>query len=95
VIIGDRLRKLREKEGMSRGDMPRAHWIASALHFASGERTHGPTIESLEKMARALGIPLYQIFYDGPEPPDIPEVVKLPVATKTTRDSSGKEASDR
>jgi transcriptional regulator with XRE-family HTH domain len=29
-----------------------------------------PSIETLEKMARALEVPLYQLFYDGSEKPD-------------------------
>ncbi len=28
-----------------------------------------PSIETLEKMARALEIPMYQLFYDGYKPP--------------------------
>jgi len=38
-----------------------------------------PAIETLEKMARALEIPLYQLFYDGDEPP---KPLSLPDATK-------------
>src|SRR2546427_6086268 len=33
-----------------------------------------PAIETLEKMARALEIPLYQLFYDGEEPPRLPNL---------------------
>jgi transcriptional regulator with XRE-family HTH domain len=32
-----------------------------------------PAIETLEKMARALEVPLYQLFYDGEEPSQHPE----------------------
>ena len=28
-----------------------------------------PAIETLEKFARALEVPIYQLFYDGEEPP--------------------------
>lgn len=28
-----------------------------------------PAIETLEKMARALAVPMYQLFYDGEKPP--------------------------
>ena len=30
-----------------------------------------PSIETLEKMARSLEVPLYQLFYDGSEKPPI------------------------
>ena len=33
-----------------------------------------PSIETLEKMARALEVPIYQLFYDGEHPPsDLPK----------------------
>jgi len=38
-----------------------------------------PSIETLEKMANALEVPLYQLFYDGNEPPNpqsLPESLK-------------------
>jgi transcriptional regulator with XRE-family HTH domain len=28
-----------------------------------------PAVETLEKMARALEVPMYELFYDGEEPP--------------------------
>jgi transcriptional regulator with XRE-family HTH domain len=31
-----------------------------------------PAIETLEKIARALEMPLYQLMYDGTEPPQLP-----------------------
>jgi len=31
-----------------------------------------PAIETLEKFARALEVPLYQLMYDGTEPPKLP-----------------------
>ena len=33
-----------------------------------------PGIETLEKMARALEVPLYAIFYDGDEKPPVPRI---------------------
>ena len=35
-----------------------------------------PALETLEKMARALEIPMYQLFYDGNEPPQSPNALK-------------------
>jgi len=35
-----------------------------------------PAIETLEKLARALEVPLYQLFYDGEEPPKLPNLPK-------------------
>jgi transcriptional regulator with XRE-family HTH domain len=35
-----------------------------------------PSIETLEKVARALEVPLYQLFYDGDLPPKLPSLPK-------------------
>ena len=43
-----------------------------------------PAIETLEKLARAMEIPMYQLFYDGEEPPK--------PLTLSTRASSDKDA---
>jgi hypothetical protein len=33
-----------------------------------------PNIETLEKYARALEVPMYRSFYEGPEPPKKPDL---------------------
>ncbi len=34
-----------------------------------------PAVETLEKLARALEVPIYRLFYDGEEPPKLPNSV--------------------
>jgi transcriptional regulator with XRE-family HTH domain len=46
------------------------------LHIAGRELPTVPTIETLEKLARALEVPLYQLFYESTEPPKLPNLVK-------------------
>ena len=41
-----------------------------------------PSIETLEKYARALEVPIYRFFYEGKEPPEKP---KVPSAGKADR----------
>ena len=44
-------------------------------HVSRVENGHTvPSIETLEKLARALEIPLYQLFYDGEDPPTLPNL---------------------
>ena len=43
-------------------------------------------------MARALGVPLYQLFYDGEEPPTLPNLSNRNSCADLLRGSSGKEA---
>ncbi len=51
-----------------------------------------PAIETLEKLARALEVPLYQLFYDGEEPPQLPNLPKRKSSDDIAWGSAGKEA---
>ena len=51
-----------------------------------------PAIETLEKMARALEVPMYQLFYDGDEPPKVPNLPKRRTADEIVWGSSRKDA---
>jgi hypothetical protein len=42
-------------------------------------------------MARALEVPLYQLFYDGDEPPVLPNLLKQKSSDKDAWGSSGKD----
>jgi transcriptional regulator with XRE-family HTH domain len=92
MVIGDRLRELRESKKFSQGDIEKRTGLLRC-YISRVENGHTvPAIETLEKLARALEIPLYQLFYDGNEPPKLPNLLKR----KTTEDivwgSSGKQA---
>jgi transcriptional regulator with XRE-family HTH domain len=70
VIIGDRLRELREKKNLSQGDIEERTGLLRC-YISRVENGHTvPAIETLEKMARALELPLYQLMYDGDKPPE-------------------------
>ena len=70
MIIGDRLRELREAKNLSQGDIQKRAGLMRP-YVSRVENGHMvPSIESLEKMARALEIPMYQLFYDGDKPPE-------------------------
>jgi transcriptional regulator with XRE-family HTH domain len=51
-----------------------------------------PSIETLEKMARALEVPLCQLFYDGEAPPEIPSFATGVSADSDEWGSSGESA---
>jgi transcriptional regulator with XRE-family HTH domain len=71
MVIGDRLRALREHKNLSQGDIEKRTGLLRC-HISRVENNHTvPAIETLEKMARAMKIPLYQLFYDGEEPPKL------------------------
>ena len=51
-----------------------------------------PAIETLEKLARALEIPMYQLFYEGEETPELPNLPKRKSADDIAWGSKGKDA---
>jgi len=67
--------------------------VCCAATFSRVENRHAvPAIETLEKMARALEIPLYQLFYDGEEPPNIPNLLKRKTSDSMASGSTGKNS---
>jgi len=92
MIIGDRLRAMREEKKFSQGDIEKRTGLLRC-YISRVENGHTvPAIETLEKMARALEVPLYQLFYDGEEPPELPNLPKRKSADDIAWGSSGKEA---
>jgi transcriptional regulator with XRE-family HTH domain len=92
MIIGDRLRELRDAKKLSQGDIERRTGLLRC-YISRVENGHTvPAIETLEKMARALEIPLYQLFYDGDEPPVLPSLLKRKSPGENAWGSSGKDA---
>src|ERR1039457_1122988 len=82
MVIGDRLRELREEKKLSQGDIEKKTGLLRC-YVSRVENGHTvPAVETLEKFARALEVPMYQLFYDGEEPPKLPNLPKR----KTTAD---------
>ena len=91
MIIGDRLRALREEKNLSQGDIEKRTGLLRC-YISRVENGHTvPAIETLEKMARALEIPMYQLFYDSDEPPKLPNLPKKSL-DDIAWGSSGKDA---
>src|SRR6267142_2768448 len=91
MIIGDRLRALREEKNLSQGDIENRTGLLRC-YISRVENGHTvPAIETLEKMARAFEVPMYQLFYDGEEPPKLPNLPKGN-ANEDLWGSSGKNA---
>ena len=62
MVIGERLRELRESKKLSQGDVERRTGLLRC-YTSRVENGHTvPTIETLEKYARALGSPSVQIL---------------------------------
>jgi transcriptional regulator with XRE-family HTH domain len=65
MVIGDRLRELRESKNLSQGHIEKRTGLLRC-YISRVENGHTvPAIETLEKLARALEVPMYQLFHDG------------------------------
>ncbi|HEU5409542.1 MAG TPA: helix-turn-helix transcriptional regulator [Candidatus Acidoferrales bacterium] len=92
MIIGERLRVLREFKKLSQGDIEKRTGLLRC-YISRVENGHTvPAIETLEKLARAMEIPLYQLFYDGEEPPQLQNLPKRKSSDDIAWGSAGKEA---
>jgi transcriptional regulator with XRE-family HTH domain len=76
MLIGQRLREIRESKNLSQGDIKQRTGLIRC-YTSRVENGHTvPAIETLEKYARALEVPMYQLFYDGDKPPKVPNLPK-------------------
>lgn len=88
MIIGERLRELREQKHLSQGQIEKRCGLLRC-YISRVEHGHTiPSVETLEKMCRALEVPLYQLFYEGDDVPAPPKAIRKPTPWGT----SGKDA---
>jgi transcriptional regulator with XRE-family HTH domain len=74
MVIGDKLKELRETKKLSQGDIEKRTGLL-CCYISRVENGHTvPNADTLEKMARALEVPLYRLFTDDAQvkKPDIP-----------------------
>lgn len=92
MIIGDRLRQIREQKNLSQGDIEQKTGLLRG-YISRLENGHTiPAIATLERLAKALEVPLYQFFYDADEPPKLPSGLKLHKETRNEWGDSGTPA---
>jgi transcriptional regulator with XRE-family HTH domain len=76
MVIGERLKTLREQKQMSQAEIEKRTGLLR-VYISRVENGHTvPSIETLEKFARALEVPMYALFYEGEKPP-APEIPKV------------------
>jgi len=92
MIIGERLREMREEKKLSQGDIEKRTGLLRC-YISRVENGHTvPAIETLEKLARALEVPLYQLFYEGEQPPKLPNLLKRKTSDEIVWGSTGKNS---
>jgi len=74
MLIGSRLRQLREQRHMSQGDIENRTGLLRC-YISRVENGHTvPSLETLERFAGVLDVPLYQLFWNGEEVPETPSL---------------------
>jgi transcriptional regulator with XRE-family HTH domain len=73
MVIGTRLRELREAKKLSQGDIEKRTGLLRC-YTSRVENGHTvPSVDTLEKYAGALEVPLYRLFTDG-QPVKMPKL---------------------
>ena len=92
MLVGERLRELREQKKFSQGVIEKRTGLLRC-YISRVECGHTvPAVETLEKFARALEVPIYQLFYEGEEPPKLPDLAKRKSANGKEWGDTGKDA---
>jgi len=90
MLIGTRLRQLREQRQMSQGDIEERTGLLRC-YVSRVENGHTvPSLETLERFAGVLDVPLYQLFFSGDEAPPTPSLTPRKTLEELTGDSNGK-----
>jgi len=64
MLIGQRIRRLRELKGLSQGDIERQTGMLRG-YISRVEHGHTtPSVETLQRFAAALDVPMYRLFYN-------------------------------
>jgi transcriptional regulator with XRE-family HTH domain len=91
MIVGDRLRALRQEKRFSQAIIEERSGLLRC-YISRVENGHTvPAVETLEKFARALEVPMYQLFYDGEAPP---KLTNLPNRKNGNADEWGSKGKD-
>jgi transcriptional regulator with XRE-family HTH domain len=92
LILGERLRQIRERKKLSQGDMERKTGLLRCYISRVENGYTVPAVGTLEKLARALEVPLYQLFFDADKPPEPPVRPKREKSARGEWGASGKRA---
>lgn len=74
MVVGERIRAIREARKLTQGDIEHRTGLLRCYTSRIENGHTVPSLETLEKFARALEVPLYQLFYDGEAPPTAPRL---------------------
>ena len=92
MLIGTRLRQLREQKHMSQGDIENRTGLLRC-YVSRVENGHTvPSLETLERFAAVLDVPLYMLFYSGEEVPLTPSLTPRKTLEEITAENGEGDA---
>ncbi|HEY4949424.1 MAG TPA: helix-turn-helix transcriptional regulator [Candidatus Acidoferrales bacterium] len=86
MVIGQKVKFLREQKNMSQDDIEKRTGLLRGSNSRAANGHTVPSVDTLEKMARALEIPIYRLFTDEDhvKKPNIPaEIMQRRAASST------------
>jgi len=90
MVIGDKLKTLRAQKNLSQGDIEKRTGLLRC-YISRVENGHTvPSVDTLEKMARALEVPMYRLFTDEDhvKKPNIPAEAIQNLKVNSKQDSA-------
>lgn len=88
TTIGLRIRQLREQKGLSQGDVEETTGMLRC-YISRVENGHTvPSLETLERFAAALDVPLYRFFYADEDPPATQSLTPRPTLEELAGEGS-------
>jgi transcriptional regulator with XRE-family HTH domain len=91
MLIGTRLRQLREQKQLSQGDIEDRTGLLRC-YVSRVENGHTvPSLETLERFAAVLDVPLYQLFFSGDGAPPTPSLTPRKTLEEITAENGPSE----
>jgi transcriptional regulator with XRE-family HTH domain len=89
MLIGTRLRQLREEKQLSQGDIEERTGLLRC-YVSRVENGHTvPSLETLERFAGVLDVPLYQLFFSGDDGAATPNLTARKTLGELAEDNGG------
>ena len=95
MVIGKRIRQLREMRKLSQGDIEETTGLLRC-YISRVENGHTvPSLETLERFAGALGVPLYQLFCENGHTPETSHLTPRKTLEELAKDEEVTGPEDR
>ena len=95
MVIGQRIRQLREMKKLSQGDIEESYGSAALLHFARRKRPHGPFARNAGAIRGSSRRSLYQLFCEDGDTPKTPNLTPRKTIEELAKEEGEAGSEDR